>query len=293
MRTIRLVAGFDLYESLRSRKAIALLLVYLVIAAGGCALFIWLWNEAMQELAERIGGQQNVETLLKSDEMVDQLAQVMDDNKEMARELLSIPPLALYYLWLATTFMPLVVALTSSDAIASEVSSGSVRYALFRVDRLGWALGKLAGQTLLMVCGILLGAVAAWILGLAMMQGFESGKAVLWLLRMSGRAAFYGFAYLGIAMCASQLVRGPWAARGLGLLFMFLCWLGGSILSIDALKKAAPDATTALSKLFPNGHNQQLFTPDIVDRSVAMLALAIIGSAFFAAGYARFRARDA
>lgn len=291
LRTIRLVAGFDLYESLRSRKAIALLLIYTVAALAGSALFIQLLNRVMVELADNLGKEATAQ-LLESDELVEVIAKLVDNDETVARALLSVPPLALFYGWLATNFMPLVVVLTSTDAISGEVAAGSVRYALFRADRLDWALGKLAGQTLLMAVGIGLGGIAAFLLGAGMLDTFEAGPTFWWILVMSARSLFYGFAYLGVAMCASQLVKSNAAARALGIAMVFVLSVTGAILQAPFIEKTAPSFIKAIRQVFPNAHSLSLFHPDIAERVPSMVALLCIGAAFFALGFLRFSKRD-
>jgi ABC-type transport system involved in multi-copper enzyme maturation permease subunit len=293
LRSIGLVAGFDLYESLRSRKAIALLAVYVVVALAGTALFASALNEAMLRLQESVGSAEAADKLLQSEQMVDLISELLRGDEELARALLAIPPLALFYAWFAINFMPLVIALTSADAISGEVSTGSVRYVLFRVDRFGWAAGKLAGQTLLLVVGIVAGAAAAFVLGIIMIDTFDVAANAWWLLRMSGRSAFYGFAYLGVAMCASQLVRGTAASRALAILFAFLCSLFGGILSLPPVVNLSPTLVKVARTVFPNAHANTLFRPEIVERGTAMLALTAIGLAFFGIGFLRFSKRDA
>lgn len=292
LRTIGLVAGFDLYESLRSRKALALLLLYLVVALAASAAFSLALNELWSRMTERFG-QAASEEILASEQLVKLLAELLGDDEALARTLLTVPPLALFYGWLATTALPLVVVLTSTDAVSGEVASGSVRYALFRTDRLGWACGKLLGQTLLMGLGVLIGALGAFVLGAIMLDRFAPGASAWWLLRMAGRATVYGFAYLGVAMCASMLVRSNAAARGIGLLLVMFCWIGGGILAAPVVERAAPGLITAVRQIFPNAHSASIFRPGLFDRLPGMLALIAIGLGYFGLGYARFSRRDA
>jgi ABC-type transport system involved in multi-copper enzyme maturation permease subunit len=290
LRTIRLVAGFDLYESLRSKKAIALLALYTLAALAFCWGFIEVLNRAMAELADRLG-QEATAQLLQSEELVDVLEDVVED-REVARELLSIPPLALFYGALVTNLMPIVIVLTSADCISAEVASGKIRYALFRADRLDWALGKLAGQVLLMCVGILIGGVAAYILGAVMLDTFEPGRTAWWLLVMCGRSVFYGFAYLGMAMCASMLVSGRFVAVVVGLGLFFAVVVAGVIAHIPALINQAPDVMNVVRQIFPRAHSTTLFHPSITKRLPSMLALTAIGAAFFYLGFLRFSRRD-
>lgn len=296
VRNVGLVAGFDLYESLRSRKAIALILLYVVIAVGGTAIFASIVNKIFEQLSENLGqelGPEMIDKLLDSKPVLELVTKLAGNDEALARELLTIPPLALFYGWLTTTFMPLVVVLSSADAVSSEVVSGSARFALFRVDRLGWALGKLLGQTLLMVVGIAVGALACYGIGVLALDHIAAGKTAWWLARMSFRGTFYGFAYLGIAMCASQLVRSNAAARALAIGLAFIASVLGAVFSAPALRAKAPAVIDAIHQLFPNAHSIALYRPELAGRLLGTGALVAIGLAWFSLGYWRFQGRDA
>lgn len=296
VRTVGLVAGFDLYESLRSRKAVALILLYVVIAVGGTAIFASLVNRLYEQLSEQIGqqlGPAMIDRLLESEAVLELVTKLAGDDEALARELLTIPPLALFYGWLITTFIPLIVVLSSADAISGEIVSGSARFALFRVDRLGWAAGKLLGQTFLMAVGIAIGALASFVIGLVALDHINAADTAYWLARMSFRGAFYGFAYLGIAMCASQLVRSNAAARAMAIGLAFLASVFGAAFGAPALRAKAPALVDALHQLFPNAHSVALYRPELGARLVGTFALVAIGLAWFSLGYWRLSRRDA
>jgi len=292
LRTVGLVAGFDLYESLRSRKALALILIYVVIAMGATALFASAVNRVFAQMAEQVGTEM-VDKVMESDEMLRLVTRMTAGDEALAKELLRIPLIALFYQVVITTFMPLIMVLTSSDAISGEIATGSARFALFRVDRAGWAIGKLLGQTLLMLVGILVGALACWGMGMAQLDRIDAANSLYWLMRMSLRGAFYGFAYLGIALCASQLARSNGAARGLALLFAFVCFIVGRIFAFMAVRGSSPELGEALQNLVPSGHAASLFRPELGDRMVGMIGLFIIGLAWFGLGFWRLYRRDA
>jgi ABC-type transport system involved in multi-copper enzyme maturation permease subunit len=291
LRSVGLVARFDLFDSLRSRKAIALILIYIVISLAGSAIFIQGLNKLRERVEQRLGAEVTTE-VLESDQTVEAITELVGD-KELARTLVTTPPLALFYGWLALAFIPLVVVLTSADAISNELVTGSARYALFRVDRLSWALGKLAGQALLMVVGVLLGALASYLLGVFMLDKFDASGTAWWMARMAGRASVYGFAYLGVALCASMLVKSNGGARGIAIGLLFLLWMFGSLLGLKPIVELAPVFIGAVHKVFPNAHSTDLWRPQLIHRLVAMGALVAIGAAYFAAGFARLSRRDA
>lgn len=289
---IRLVAGFDLLESLRSRKAIVLLLLYFVGALGASGIFIQVLSAIRERLEEQVGQAVDMKQMMESPGMK-RVVGALAGDAEVAGAIVAIPPMALFYGWLAMNFVPLLVLFTSSDAIAGDVASGAVRYSLFRTDRISWATGKLIGQTSLMAVGVLVGALACWITGLVWLDGMPVAETALWLLRISGRAIVYSFGYLGMVMCASQLARTPIRAGGLALVIMFFCSLAGSVLQAEPIAEQAPGVFGALSKLFPNGHHLELWHPGLVESGTAMLGLVVIGLGWFSLGFWRFATRDA
>jgi hypothetical protein len=291
-RSIRLVAVFDLLESLRSRKAVLLLALYLLGSLGGSAIFIRLVGAIQERLEDDLGQEVDMARLMASPGMARVIAAFTGDA-EVARAVVAIPPMAIFYGWLAMTFVPLLTLFTSADAIAGDLQSGAVRFSLFRTDRVSWALGKLLGQTFLLALGILVGALGCWAMGMLWLDDMPAVATAYWLARMSGRAVVYCFAYLGMVLCASQLARTPIRAGGIALLIMFVCLIGGSLLQAAPIVARAPLVFEALSKIVPNGHHLELWHPAPWQRGAAMLGLVAIGLAWFGLGFWRFRARDA
>jgi ABC-type transport system involved in multi-copper enzyme maturation permease subunit len=291
-QSIRLVAGFDLLESLRSRKAIVLLALYMLGSLGGSALFVRTLDAIRERLEQDLGQKIDMTQLMESPGMA-RIAGALAGDPDVASALVAIPPLALFYGWMATSFVPLLVLFTSADSISGDLASGAVRFSLFRTDRLSWATGKLIGQTSLMAVGVLAGALACWAIGMLWLDGMPAGDTAYWLLRISGRTIVYSFAYLGMVMCASQLARTPIRSGGLALAIMFSCSVAGGILQAPPVASKAPELFAALAKLFPNGHYLALWHPGLFESVTAMIGLVAIGLGFSALGFWRFQARDA
>jgi hypothetical protein len=248
---------------------------------------------AIQErLEEEVGSAIDMKQLMESKGMTRVMGALAGDD-QIASAIVAIPPMALFYGWLAMNFVPLLVLFTSSDAISGDLASGGVRFSLFRTDRISWATGKLIGQTCLMAVGVLAGALACWAVGCIWLDGMPIGQTAYWLLRISGRVIVYSFAYLGMVMCASQLARTPIRSGGLALLIMFACSVAGSLVQVGAIEEQAPTFFRAVSKLFPNGHYLWLWHPGVVQYLSSIFGLIAIGLGFFALGFWRFKARDA
>lgn len=298
LRDALVVAAFDLQSSLRSRKALLLLGLYVAGAVAAAAGFVTMLraieDTAAQALSVAATEQPGAMTtsLMDNEQLLDVAAELTGD-RELARELLGIPPLALFQGWLALTFVPALVVLTCSEAIASEVESGAARFALVRTSRGAWALGKLLGQAALMSTGLLLGAVACWVVGYGWTNSFAPVDNAFWMLRFTGRAAVSGFAWLGIVLGLSQLTRSTNRARVLGLLSLVV--LGGSRVMLehaDPIREHIPVLADSLLQLLPGTHVMALWHPDLAERLPGIVILLAIGGAAFTLGHLRFARRD-
>lgn len=298
MRSTLLVTWFDLRESLRSRRAVALLIVYLLGSMAAAGLFIAILSEVESALAGSLSVAETdrpgamTQALMESEQMVDIAAGLVGD-RALGEELVSIPPIALFYGWLSLTFVPLLVAFTSADAISSELASGSVRFVLFRTDRLHWALGKLGGQTLLMTVGILGGALGVWVIGFFSLSSFAPAATALWLLALSMRASIYGFTFLGLTLGVSQVNRSSHGSRALALLVVIALGVGGMATGAEEIQRYAPVLIGSIHPLFPNAHRVDLWRPDLLERLPSVLMLLAMSAASFGAGHLVMSRRDA
>ena len=288
-RTILQVAKFELLESLRSMKALVLVLLFWLGGFGASAFFI----SGLEKLQRELGQAADIKMMMADPRWLSIMKNVLGDA-EIAKSVASIPPLALLYGASALWFAPVLVWLTSSDAISSDVASGAARFSLFRIERITWAAGKLLGQTCLLAVAVLLGASGCLLAGALWYDGIDVANTAWWLLKLSWSCIVYTFAYLGVAMCASQLTRTNGRARVLALGMMLGCAIGGWVLDRKLITDNLPEgAANALSKLLPNGHSLALWHPGWVEHGTAVLALLAIGLAFFALGFLRFNRRDA
>ena len=157
MKNILLIARFDLIAALRSRRVVSVMLLYLIGSLGGTAIFY----KVISSMQRSIGSYEQWAKTLASNESFFKLVTQWVGDETVAKTLLNTPPLALFFGWLAISFIPFIVILNSSDAISSEIKSGSVRFAIFRVTRLSWVLGKLSSETALMTISLIVAAVGA------------------------------------------------------------------------------------------------------------------------------------
>ncbi len=301
MRTLRdawIVAAFDLGESLRSRKVLVLLALYVAGAVAATILFTEVLQEIEEQLAETLLVARTdtpgslTQAVMESPELLRVLSGLLRDE-ELAAELVRVPPIALLYGWVALTFGPIFVVLTSSDSIASEIASGSVRFALFRTDRAAWALGKLLGQALMLAASVALGGVAAWITGWARLASFAPIDTALGMVRYAGTSYVFAFTHLGLALGVSQLTRSvPWS-RALGLFALIGVFAAHGWLARDDVRESWPVLAGSARALFPAAHRLDLWRNGAGEVLPAIAILLALGVTYFAIGHARFARRDA
>ena len=297
-RDALVVAGFDLQDSLRSRKVLVLLTLYMAGAAAATGLFVTLLREIENTMADALSVASTdkpgtmTQSLMESEQFLDVLGGLVGDP-ELAVALIALPPIALFYGWLALTFVPILACLTSGDAVASELGSGSARFALTRTDRLRWALGKLLGQAALMGVGIFAGAIGVWVIGYAFLASFAPVDTAWWLVRLGGRAWVHGFAWLGAVMAVSQLTRSTYKALGGSLLVLIGVGIVGAVLDSWWVMERWPVVAETILLLFPRAHRMDLWRPDLLDRLPAMVMLLALGVTWFSIGHLRFARRDA
>ena len=288
-RGIYFVARLDLASALRSRRAIAALLLYVLAVLGATYLFCLL----IQTVQETVGDATTISDALARDRRFRRLVEGLTGDKEIAERLITMPPLALFFGWLSVNFLPFLTVVNSSDAIASQVRTGESRFILFRSGRLPFALGTFVAHGLLMTIGLALGAVGSLVMG-AMMLGVGTSLAATGPMFSIGAATwFYSFAYLGLAVGMSQLVDSASAARGLAFGAFFCLAIGAGLLRVQYVAEMFPTPLLPVVKwFFPQAHSLDLWRLSFLGRLPAMASLFVLGVLYFLPGWMYFRRRD-
>ena len=295
LRDVGVVAGHELAEALRSKRVLILALLYVGGAVAGTLGFVELLDSLEQSLSQALSVAQAdrpgafTAELMRSEEFVKVLTRLIKDEA-LARELAGLPPLSLFYGWLAFTFCPVLVMLTATEAITQDLASGAARFSLVRTDRLSFGGGKLVGQRAGRAVSVFAGALGVWATGYFSFAGFAAGESALWLLRLSARATVYCFAHVGIALGLSQLTRSIPLARALGLLGLALLGALWGISHMSWVQEQAGSTVRVLLPLLPRAHQLELWRPTLQQRLPALVMLVALGLLYFAAGH-RYRAR--
>ncbi len=290
MRGAASVAGFELARGLRSRAAIGVVLVYVIVSAGMCFLMTATVAGTADTLRNSAGVDMTSQELLESalSESVEQLV----DKPGLQRGMLGVSPVALFFGWTSLSLIPLLVLLTSAASITGEIATGAARFALVRVDRASWILGKYAGQLALTAIGLAFGAVAAWLVCLIRLPELAGIEALVSLLRVGFRVLIFAALWLGIYMGASLFTRRPMLAR----LLCLAIWVGiGVATGIVAWMAAdgAPALGEAASWLTPRRWRLYLWSDDLLPRAAAFCACLAAAALSLGVGFSWFRTRDA
>jgi ABC-type transport system involved in multi-copper enzyme maturation permease subunit len=290
------VAWHELADSIRSRRAIVLLILYVLGAVASTLLFVKLLHTLENQLektvgvaeAQKVGG--TTSALWKNTEFKEIMTHLIG-SRDAADRLLSFTPLALFFGWLSFTFTPLLVMLMSSARISEEIWSGSVRFVMFRTSRLSWCAGKFAGQALQLLAALLLSALAVWVTGWCRMAFFAPLPNALGLLAFALKGWVYSIAFLGLATGISQVVASPNVATALGFAAMVVA---GILSSVAGWMKSEPWQTIfeTVAMLLPGGHLMDLWLTDLAHALPATLFVLCLGAAYALAGFVPFSRRN-
>ena len=296
VRHFAVIAVHEVVDGFRSRRALALVLLYLLGSVGSCLVFVKALHSIETELVGALGLTPSGETgsvtatLWESDVFKNMMGELVGD-RALAARLLSIPPLALFYGWLSFFFAPLLVLLLSSPRIAEEVGTASVRYILVRTGPAEWVTGKLAGQALMLLAALLVSAAGAWAVGYFRLSGFEPLRSIPHLLGFSLKAWVYTVPFLCLALGVSQFTRSPVIATAIA----FVAFTVITLVSFIAQHFSGEGWRRLLDAVFlltPRASRLGLWNPDASQFIPATVLLFAIGLLYLLCGYAFFVRRD-
>lgn len=292
-------AVFELFDAVRSRRALVLVILYLVISLltmGGTIAALGKMEDQLAETLqiEKVEGKSGIvsATLWKS-KPFQKLVRRMVDDKQVYDGLVGRHPAELIYAWLVFLMVPLLTILFTSNRIAGDVRSGSVRYMLTRVTRLEWVFGKYLGNAALVLAGLLLGAVSAWGVAAWKLAGTNVATLLPAMLLWSVKAWTLALSWLGLSLGISQIFQTPAKADGLATLALFAWSVAPKTLSLLADWSGSPVLMDVLVRLFPSAHEDGLWHMTAWPMANSALWLLALGLLYLSAGYAVFVRRDA
>ena len=296
MRIIR-VALFELAAAVRTRRAIVLVALYLASSLLGMSGAITALGKMEDRLAEilqveKVEGKSGVvSAALWKSKPFQQLVRSVVGDSLIYDDIVGKHPAELIYAWIVFLSVPLLTVLVATRRVAEEVKSGAAKYMLLRVTRLEWTLGKYLGIALLMLVGLLIGAVAAWIVAAFRLSGADIPALLPAMIVWSVKAWFLSLAWLGLALGVSHLFKSGAKADAVAILLMIAfsvvpailkgfgsAWLGGKLL--------------VLVRLFPSSVDAALWRSSFLPVAASATWLVMLGLLYLSVGHAVFARRD-
>ena len=284
VRDAALVAGFDLLESLRTRRALVLVLLYILIAATASGIYVNVVRAIQDTMETAATAAQAGEQLdmLKDEGYRSLLLFVAGGDQTLATHLATYPAMVLIFTWVSLAFLPWFIALTSYDQIAGDLHLRTIRYAALRTTRAAYVAGKLAAQAVIVAGVAALGTLPVIVIGAIYLPGFDLLATIGSLISTLPITLVCALGFLGIVSLASQLCRTPGTARAAAMGLLLLVYVLASQSTIGPF-----------FALFSPWHwKPGLFHPDIPTRLLSVAACLGLCFGYTALGYLRFRRRD-
>ncbi|OVE74354.1 hypothetical protein BVX94_00665 [bacterium B17] len=296
LRDIWAVARYELFDSIKSRRFLVVLLIYI----AGSMLFTNFCISVLHKLENEITNTMKLdpasspgavtEAIMKSNSFRRMVIELVKD-KEVAMDLLDVPPLALIYVGLLFAFMPIMIVLSTPSRIANEISCGSAKFALVRTSRGAWCAGKFLGQALEIIVPLALSAVGAWILARIRVPDMAGAEEIVAMLVYGGKVWIYCLAYIGLALGVSQLCR----SGNQAVAFTLIVWLLLTI-AFHMSRHYAGDGwrggLNIVPLLVPIGHRLDLWRSDFSIVLPAVVYLLTLSMVYFSLGYVFFRKKN-
>ncbi|MCQ2394598.1 MAG: ABC transporter permease subunit [Kiritimatiellae bacterium] len=281
--------------AIRSRRALVLLLLYVVAAVmcmyGTISAFSRMEKELAQVLqlpaAEQTGV---VSTTLWKSKPFKKIVRAVVQNDLVFKDIEGRHPIELVYAWFVFLCAPLLVVLVSGNRVADDLHSGAVRYSIVRCTRVEWTLGKYLGQALLLVCGLVASALAAWIV--AEIRLSQARALLPAMFDWGTRAWVYSLAWLGVALGISHLSRTGSRATALGIFAVTVLGILPTLLSFFGTKFDLAWLSN-FDCLSPSSVTTLLWRQSAEPLGEAAFRLVVLGLFYLLLGSAVFRRRDA
>ena len=291
------VAAMEWSVAARSRRAFVMMLLFTAVAVGVMYVTISSFVAIEQQLVESLGLPESetpgaaLMTLWKSKPFV-RFMEHLSQGSLMFADIQGRHPLLLVYAVFLFQIVPLLTLLVSASRVADDVRSGAARYWLVRVSRTEWSLGKFFGEALMLAAAMGAGALAAWAVMLCRLSVADGLSMLPGVLDWTVRAWIYAFAWLGLFLGLSHIVKSGGKATALGILAL----LGAAMWSL-ALRNLAENVAgfgwaEHLDALVPNSAWTLLWrrSPAVLFQGVVHLS--VLSFLYLALGAAVFRRRD-
>ena len=284
--------------AVRSRRALVLLLIYLSTSVlcmyGTVSILGRMESELVSVLRLPTDAQTGVvsDTLWKA-KPFQRLVRSAVGNSLVFEDISRRHPMELVYAWFTFLFAPMLAVFVAGGRIADDLHSGAARYALVRVTRFEWSLGKYIGQALMIGLALAASALGAWTVIRCRLPTASATALCVPMFGWGAKAWVYSLAWLGLAMGLSHLARSSAKAVALGFFALFAFNVLPMTLKGLVEWAGAPDAIMNLEALVPSGAENSLWRSSFTALASGSLHLILLGLLYLSAGAAVFARRDA
>ena len=291
------VAIADIGTSLRSRRAIVMILLFAAVSALIAYALVSAFAAIEREVVAALGlpAADNPcavsATLWKSKPFMRFASGVAGGNLVFV-DIIGRHPLVLAYAFFMFSTVAILTLLVSAPKIADEIRSGAARYWLIRTTRGEWSIGKFIGEALLVAVSLSVGSLSAWGVVAFRLPGATGAVLLPDFLDWTARAAAYAFAWLGLFIGISHVAR----SGGKAVAFSIMAMLALSVwpVTLGNIAEACPylSFVKGLDVLAPHSAMSLMWrrTPAALLRGVVHLSA--ISFLYVGIGAALFRRRD-
>ena len=226
-----------------------------------------------------------------------------EDDSALAEMLLALPFGLLIVYKLTLIFLPLFITLMGFDQISGEISTKSIRYLAVRVRRSSLVLGKFLAQTSVLALLTLVCVLMMVLVSLGVDPDFTFGKAAGTFVKLWLCAMVFSLAYMALASMCSSMFKQPAVSLVVNFILLFVVWAvalvgnffqipGQAVSGMSISSYKTESAAAYLRYLSVWNYSGDLIHPSwqrFGAASAAHLGFALI---FLAASYLVLRTRD-
>lgn len=275
------LARFEVGTLLRNRRAVAALLLYALFTLAAGAALVWLESVLRDPLkmAEMVASASKGSSTWDGPRSLEEaVAMMLGGDKALAARMMGVPLVIHGFFFVALSFLPFLVALTSHDLLNTDLRAGAHRFVLLRVPRGVLLAGRVVAHLALLVgvtvaANVVLLAFALW-----KIPAFDVGAALLTLARYWGSTVVWGLPWLALAALVSAVVDAP----GLSLLALL-----GAMIALGLAGRYE-----GFEWVTPSYFKAGLWRWSLVDVATSLAAFAAFTAVFLGGAWAVLTRRD-